>query len=698
MAFQVSPGVNFSETDLTAGTQQVSVSDAAFAGPFQWGPALDAKNIGSEDDLVAMFGKPDDTTAPYWFSAASFLAYSDLLHVVRAISANALNSTAAAKAQAGTVFANGANFSSNGTSFLTSGLVVGQQVTVNGAVYTVTSIANTRSFATSPTPDANITNSAVAAYGVLIKNQDDYDTNFSAGVTGYGPWAAKWAGELGSALKVSVCSGSAAFSSNPSGNIAVTAGSNVVTGTGSAFATELQVGDYVVAGGQSLQVTTITNSTSLIVATASGKTATYNAASWSRKWEYASLFDSAPGTSPYASARSGANDEMHIVVVDKTGKFTGLAGQVLERFAYVSKGSDAKTVNGDANYYVTQVNRGSAYIWWLDKPGTSTTNFGSAVTSTTFGTDALPTVSTLAGGQTDNANVGDSALETGYDIFNNADQIDISLVITGPASAVLASYIIQNICESRMDCVAFVSPTKSSVVNNAGNEVSSITSFRNSLPSSSYAFLDSGWKYQHDKYNDVFRWIPLNGDIAGIAARSDTVADPWFSPAGVNRGNVKNVVKLAWNPKQLDRDDLYKMGCNPVVQFPGQGTVLWGDKTLLSRPSAFDRINVRRLFIILEKTISRLGRTQLFEFNDEFTRSQFRNIVEPYLRDVKARRGVVDYKVICDESNNTDVVIEQNRFVGDIYIKPSRSINFIQLNFVAVRPNVSFQEVTGGSQ
>jgi hypothetical protein len=700
MSFQVSPGVNFSETDLTAGAQQVSVSDAAFAGPFLWGPALEVHNIGSEDELVSTFGKPDDTTAPFWFSAASFLAYSDLLHVVRAITAASLNSTGAAKTLTGNVLANGAFFSAiAGNAFNSNSVVVGQVVTVNSVSYTVTSIANAHSIGVTPTPDANVVSNAISAYGVQIKNQNDYDTNFASGLTGYGPWAGKWVGHLGNALKVSVCSSANAFASSPSGTITLTAGSNVAVGSaGSAFNTELQVGDYLVANGQALQISSITNSTQVLLSTQSTQSAAFINTTWQRKWEFNKLFDTAPGTSPYASKRLGANDEMHIVVVDNTGKFTGTAGTVLERFAFVSKGSDAKNVNGENNYYVTVINRQSAYLWWLTTPGTSVTNFGSSVISTTFGTDALPSVTTMAGGQSDNANVGDSSLEQAYDLFKNSDQVDISLVITGPASAVLASYIIQNVCEARLDCVAFVSPTKASVVNNVGSEVSAITSFRNSLPSSSYAFLDSGWKYMNDKYNDVYRWVPLNGDMAGIAARSDTVADPWFSPAGVNRGNVKNVAKLAWNPKQLDRDELYKIGVNPVVQYPAQGTVLWGDKTLLSRPSAFDRINVRRLFIILEKTISRLARTQLFEFNDEFTRSQFRNTVEPYLRDVKSRRGVVDYRVICDDSNNTDAVIQQNRFVGDIYVKPARSINFVQLNFVAVQSGVSFQEVTGGAQ
>jgi len=242
----------------------------------------------------------------------------------------------------------------------------------------------------------------------------------------------------------------------------------------------------------------------------------------------------------------------------------------------------------------------------------------------------------------------------------------------------------------------FLSPAKSDVVDNKGQEVTDITTTKNALQlSSSYAVFDSGWKYQYDKYNDVFRWVPLNADIAGLCARTDQTNDPWFSPAGFNRGNIKNVVKLAFNPDKADRDDLYKIGVNPVVTFPGQGTILYGDKTLLSKPSAFDRINVRRLFIVLEKAIATASKFSLFELNDEFTRAQFIGLVEPYLRDVQGRRGIIDFKVVCDETNNTPQVIDSNSFVGDIYIKPARSINFIQLNFVAVRTGVEFSEIVG---
>jgi hypothetical protein len=693
MAFQVSAGVVVSETDLTAGAQTVSVSDAAFAGPFNWGPALDPQNVDSEDVLVRTFGKPDDDIAAFWFSAQSFLAYSNLLHVVRALADGALNATAAAKALTGTVsaVANSNVFITSSNTFVTADLVTGQTLRISNTDYRVLSTNSDHIVVDSPAVGANV---VVSASGLLVKNLDHYTMDFAEGISGYGPWVSKYAGELGNSLKVSVASTANAFSSNGTGTVSITAGSNTVTGDGSTdFISDVQIGDYLTIGGQKLQVSAIASVNSL--STVSAATRNVAASAFSRTWQYASLFDRAPGTSAYVATRSGKNDEIHIVVVDVLGNFSGTPGTVLERFSFMSKAADAKNANGDNNYYATVINRQSQYVWWLDTPGTATTLWGDASQGQTFDGDDQPFTTRLAGGQTDNANISDSNMELAYDVFKDADKIDVSLIVTGPASAALASYIVQNICESRADCVGFVSPGKDDVVNNMGQEVASIAARRAQLPSSSYSFMDSGWKYTNDKYNDVFRWVPLNGDMAGLAARSDTTSDPWFSPAGLTRGNVKNVTKLAWNPRQLDRDDIYKLGINPVVQQQGGGTVLMGDKTLLDRPSAFDRINVRRLFIVLEKTIARVAKTQLFEFNDEFTRSQFRNIVEPYLRDVKARRGVTDYRVICDDSNNTDAVIEQNRFVGDIFVKPSRSINFIQLNFVAVSNGVSFQEVTG---
>jgi len=287
---------------------------------------------------------------------------------------------------------------------------------------------------------------------------------------------------------------------------------------------------------------------------------------------------------------------------------------------------------------------------------------------------------------------------TAYSLFASPEDVDVSLILAGETNQTRALHLINNIAEVRKDCLVVMSPRKADVVNNSGyvgSEMDDVIAFRNLLPSSSYATMDSGYKYQYDKYNDVNRYVAMNGDTAGLMARTDNDRDPWYSPAGFNRGQIKNVLRLSYNPPKAQRDQLYKSGINPVNTFPGQGTILFGDKTLLAKPSAFDRINVRRLFIVLEKAIAIAAKFTLFEFNDEFTRAQFRNLVEPFLRDVQGRRGIYDFRVICDETNNTGEVIDGNRFVGDIYIKPARSINFIQLNFVAVRTGVEFSEIVG---
>jgi phage tail sheath protein FI len=557
MAFQLSPGVNVSEIDLTTIVPSVATSIGAFAGPFAWGPVGEIITISDEVRLAATFGKPDSTNYEYWFSAANFLAYSSNLKVVRAVNA-----------------ATARNASANGTV-------------------------------------------------VLIKNSDDWLDNYSSGANTYGYFTARYAGAIGNSLKVSMADAN-----------------------------------------------------------------TYN------NWTYSSLFTSTPGTSTYVSNKNGANDEIHIVVIDEDGLFTGTANTVLEKYAFVSKAADAKDDSGNANYYKTVLQNKSNYIHWMAHPGTtgSGTAWGSNANASTFaGLTGNVTVSLSGGvdGTTSTANV-----VTAYDYFNNAEAVDISLIVSGPGDATVATSLIAT-CESRKDCVVFLSPTKSSVVDNAGSETTSVTSYRNSLTSSSYAVIDCNWKYQYDKYNDVYRWLPLNGDVAGLCARTDLERDPWFSPGGLNRGIIKNVIKLAWNPTKTNRDDLYIKGVNPIVSFQGEGTVLFGDKTMLSKPSAFDRINVRRLFIVLEKAISRAARFSMFEFNDQFTRAQFVSLVEPYLRDVQGRRGITDFRVVCNETNNTGEIIDRNEFVGDIYIKPARSINFIQLNFVAVRTGVSFDEVVG---
>ena len=364
---------------------------------------------------------------------------------------------------------------------------------------------------------------------------------------------------------------------------------------------------------------------------------------------------------------------------------------------FVSKSIDSRRADGTNNYYKDVLNAQSRYVWWLAKP-TAMSDWGGPL-STDFTAAAVYNV-VLSGG-TDDFNATDANLQAGFDVFKNDELYDISLIPTGKVSPTVARYVIQNVAEVRKDCVAYVSPydtvSSNPVIGYGSDEADDVKAYRTALNlSSSYGFMDSGFKYQYDRYNDVYRYVPLNGDTAGLQARSDFLTDPWFSPAGYNRGQVKSVVKLAFNPGKTERDTIYSSQINPVVNFPGQGVVLFGDKTLLAKPSAFDRVNVRRLFIVLEKAIATAAKFQLFEFNDEFTRAQFKNLIEPFLRDVQGRRGITEFRVVCDERNNTAEVIDRNEFVADIYIKPARSINVIKLNFIATRTGISFNEVGAG--
>ena len=559
MAFQLSPGVNVSEIDLTTIVPSVATSIGAFAGPFAWGPIGEITTISDEVRLAATFGNPNSTNYEYWFSAANFLAYTSNLKIVRA-----------------------------------ANITTTRNATANGA--------------------NNV---------ALIKNEDDYLDNWSSGNTVYGIAAARYAGAIGDTLKVSV------------------ADANTYTG-----------------------------------------------------WTYATQFTSAPGTSTYVSNKGGSLDEVHVIVVDEDGLFSGTRGTVLEKFGFVSKASDAKDDSGNNNYYKQVLENKSSYVYWMSHPTTiaTGTSWGSTANNTAFANLTANVTVSLSGGV--DGTITTANVVTAYDSFDPAESVDIALVVSGPANQTLADSLI-SMAETRKDCVVFLSPEKADCVDNAGSETTDIRAYRDTLTSTSYAVLDSNWKYQYDKYNDVYRWVPLNGDVAGLCARTDLERDPWFSPGGLNRGIIKNSIKLAWNPTKTNRDDLYVKGINPIVTFQGEGTVLFGDKTLLSKPSAFDRINVRRLFIVLEKAIARAARFSMFEFNDQFTRAQFVALVEPFLRDVQGRRGITDFRVVCDETNNTGEVIDRNEFIGDIYIKPARSINFIQLNFVAVRTGVSFDEVVG---
>ena len=430
-----------------------------------------------------------------------------------------------------------------------------------------------------------------------------------------------------------------------------------------------------------------------------------------RRWKFYDLFDAAPGTSQWATDNArGTADEMHVVVYDTTGDITGfdndVAGQrtssVIEVFGNMSKNPSAKTAQGGTNYYPDVIYAQSQYVYWMDH-NSSGSNWGTD-TTTAYTAVNTPTANALGSG-TDDYSVTAGELETAYDKFKDTESIDVNLVLAGPSSGVADTAaamdthgtMITDLVEERRDCVGFISPYRSATVNVASSntQTKNVKESFDLLPSSSYIVFDSCYKYMYDKYNDVYRYVPMNGDTAGLCVHTDSVADPWFSPAGYNRGNVRGAIKLSYNPKKSERDQLYRARVNPVTNFPGQGVVLFGDKTALTKPSAFDRINVRRLFLVLEKAIATASKYMLFEFNDEFTRAQFRNMVEPFLRDVQGRRGIFDFKVVCDGSNNTGEVIDRNEFIGDIYIKPARSINFITLNFIAVRTGVEFSEVGG---
>jgi phage tail sheath protein FI len=580
MAFQLSPGINISEIDLTTSVPSVSVSTGGMVGAFTWGPALTPITVGSEVDLVSMFGKPaEDVNNTYisFFTGANFLAYSNDLIVSRA-----------------------ANVTSS----------------------------------------INATDDGAPIY---IPNEEYWFANDRNGSTTNltSTWAARYVGLTGNSLQIMVF--------GPANWASASANTNAE-------------GPFV----QSI----------------------------------ANIFDYAPGTSPWAQKitnSSTLNDEVHIAVIDSKGLFTGVANTVVERFQSVSVLSDAKSTDGSSNFYKEVLYRASKYIHWLKHPTSNTTGWGNTLISaisTGIGQDPAGTVNnkTLSGGADGSISAGEFI--GALDVFQNAELTNISLLMTGNPDTTVVNYAVDEIAENRRDCVVFASPS----FNAAGDLTSpdtSVVTYTNDYHRSSYLVVDSGWKYQYDKYNDVYRWIPLNGDMAGLCARTDNQRDPWFSPAGITRGLVKNTVKLLFNPNQAQRDLLYRNGINPVVTFRGEGTILYGDKTFLNRPSAFDRINVRRLFIVLERAIATASRSTLFEFNDDFTRAQFVAYVTPFLRTVQSRRGIYNFKVVCDSTNNPPAVVDANQFVGDIYIQPAKSINFIQLNFVATRTGVSFDEVVG---
>jgi hypothetical protein len=758
MALLVSPGVNTSEIDLTASVPAVGVSSGATVGTFRWGPANTVVQVSSESDLLERFFKPDNNSAVSFLSSANFLAYGNDLRLVRVVRETAGTSESTYNAvgvesanisltvpfasvevnvSSNLVFANLSALGGSDAGFLN--LAAGDYVVANGETKVIASIANANAFFvtstfTNPGTDKAINTAVIRPYS------DGLITTIALSTTGVEVNVSSTlvianTGAMGAAVNagfhllqagdyVTVNSASVVVASvlaNANGFLTTTSSINPATDI-AAPTSALRPGTFtkLVTNDTVYSTTDYLSSNSSVswVARYPGKVGNSlkvsvcaSAAAYSG-WPYALFFDSAPGTSNYASSTglSTAQDEMHIVVVDEDGQFSGTANTVLERFAYVSKATDAKGDDGSNIYYKDAIYRTSKYIHWLGHPDNASMNaantWGQTVSALVdAGITLFHSPATVKNYSLRNAADGKPSTAdytSAWDLFENKETYDVSLLFGGDfgysANASIDTKTLTNnlldIVEARKDSVAFVSPTYANSVTSS-TKVADVVADRGGFNSTSYGVMDSGWKYQYDKYNDTYRWVPLNADIAGLCVRTDTQRDPWFSPAGVNRGQIRNVVKLSFTPSPGERDTLYKNGVNPVVGFPGEGTILYGDKTMQGRSSAFDRINVRRLFIVLEKAISQASRQSLFEFNDEFTRAQFVALVEPFLRDIQGRRGIYDFRVVCDETNNSPSVIDRNEFVGDIYVKPARSINFIQLNFVAVRSGVAFDEIVG---
>jgi len=661
MAFQVSPGIQVSEIDLTNVVPAVSSTTGAFAGSFQWGPVDEVITVSDGKGLVDSFYEPanTDSSAEDFYTAESFLKYGSSLRVVRINTTGLQNANASAGTQ-------------------------------------------------------------------LITNETNYDDIAKDGqlAATIGKFTAKYAGALGNSLKVSVCASADAYSKSAESTvsseeavgqtlISVTAADGFIVRDIVEFANHntLYRVTAVDAGADTLTVSALSQPEG------TGLTETVpSATSVARSWEFYNLFNKAPGKSASATKAGGSDDEIHIVVVDEDGDITGTANTVLESYGFVSLASDSKDSTGNSNYYRDVIHNGSEYIYWtghstamLTTASETRTHLQSATTA--FLRPSTPENSSLSAGADGSAVTAGQKHAAWTTHFGDAESIDLSFLIMGSVAgdslADWTTMVNQGIllAETRKDCMFVASPLRKDCLGTTNTETNhfaptsesnrnkNVIATMNTATSSSYCVFDSTWVYQYDRFNDRYVWIPANPHTAGIMARSDLLRDPWFSPAGFSRGQYLGITKLAHNPSQSSRDDLYRARVNPVVTFPGQGTVLFGDKTGLTTTSAFDRINVRRLFIVLEKAIATAAKAQLFEYNDAFTRAQFRSAVEPFLRDVKNRRGLTDYSVICDETNNTDSVIDRNEFVCSIFIKPAKSINFITLNFVATRSGVQFEEV-----
>jgi hypothetical protein len=744
-ANQSSPGVVIQERDLTTITTQSTANIGVIAAPFEQGPVEEIVDISSERELADVFGKPNDFNYEYWYTAAQFLSYGGVLKTVRVANTalkNAVNTGTAPLIK---------NFQDYETNFEeanntwkwaaktpgTKGNSIGIFMTDAGAdqiaVMTAPGSGNEHEFvADEAVSAASGAAGKVYKYSILLT----VDTI----VGDFTPGASTTINIGGSEEAVTVLawdpSNKKLEIGLPSGGVtgiladgqAITQGNNTA-----AIDTTIERRLYVALNKDSIALKATdavadTNSTSVTVSAVRNE---YDEREYlpGVKWVNVAV---RPNTSKWATEAGGYRDEMHIVVVDIDGKITGTTGALLERFVGVSKASDAKTSVGETNYYVNVVKARSEYIYWgehetgvFNATGTPADgNWGLSANRqfnllrSAAGSTDYPAGRTTVGSKNnatyyyrlasgvDYANSGgvytvtNTDVATAYELLEDPESQQIDFILTGPSGASDAEALakitsLTNIVEERRDCMLFVSPRRGNIIglSNAQTITNNIIDFFDTLPSSSYVVFDSGYKYIYDKYNDVYRYIPCNGDVAGLCLQTTEVAEPWFSPAGFQRGTLRNSIKLAYTPNKTQRDRLYSARVNPIVSFPGQGTVLYGDKTAQSFASAFDRINVRRLFLTIERVVSGAAKSQLFEQNDAAQRSLFLNIVEPYMREVQGRRGVTDFLVKCDEDNNPAEAVDRGEFYAEVFVKPTRTINYITLTFTATRTGVAFTEV-----
>ena len=577
-----SPAVVVKEIDLTGGVPNVQSTTGAIVGNFRWGPVEQRVLVDNEATLVDNFATPDSANTIDFHSAQYFLRYSSALQVVREATSAAKNSRS----------------------------IIGQTAADSDGSL--------------PTP--------------TVKNEVDFNSQLSTLTSNSHTFVAKYPGDLGNSIRVSICPADSSSATTFSG------------------------------------------------------------------WAYQNEFDKAPLTSTYASNRAATFDEMHAVVIDQEGKFTGTKGTVLETFPFVSVGKDAKNPDGTNNFAKDVINERSEYVWMA--------GFDASFIAAGAGTDidsgdSFKLTSPTTSDHTFTKGVNSPALTTseflsGFDLFEDENQVEVDFLIApgmtnSTDQATVVNDLVSTAQSLRKDCIVLASPARDDVVNvsTAAAAVTNVVETANAFTNSSYLVADNNYLKVYDKYNDQYIHIPAASSTAGICAATDLERAPWFSPAGQRRGNYLGITGLAYTPNKSQRDTLYKADVNPIANIPGQGTILYGDKTMLGRPSAFDRVNVRRLFLVLERAIGRAAQQVLFEFNDEFTRAEFVNIVEPVLREVKGRRGITDFRVVCDETNNTPAIVDRNEFIANIFIKPARSINYVTLNFVAVRTGVDFEEVVG---